>query len=203
MEGAKLWFHLQARGEGIVLDQFSNFDNPKAHLNGTGKPCRGSWCCAGAHEHGVQQSGSVRAWLHLHHHRTGCNRAYNFTDAGPEVWQQTQGRVTHFISSMGTTGVLRCTWRTCSGFRFQYRWPALPGPGTSDHVVLHTGTIMGVSKFLKGQNQDIQIIGLQPKEGAKIPGIRRWPKEYLPKIFQVRVLWHEAFKMAPEPSEQA
>ena len=110
-------------------------------------------------------------------------------NAGPEVWQQTQGRVTHFISSMGTTGVSRCTWQTCSG--------------PSDHVVLHTGTIMGVSKFLKGQNQDIQIIGLQPKEGAKIPGIRRWPKEYLPKIFQVGVLRHAVFRVAPEPSEQA
>ena len=138
----------------------------------------------------MQQSGSARArLLHLHHCQTGCNRAYNLADAGPEVWQQTQGRVTHFISSMGTTGVSRCTWQTCSG--------------PSDHVVLHTGTIMGVSKFLKGQNQDIQIIGLQPKEGAKIPGIRRWPKEYLPKIFQVGVLRHAVFRVAPEPSEQA
>ena len=61
---------------------------------------------------------------------------------------------------------------------------------------------MGVSKFLKGQNKDIQIVGLQPKEGAKIPGIRRWPKEYLPKIFQVWALRHEAFKVAPKRSEQ-
>lgn len=67
---------------------------------------------------------------------------------GPEIWQQTQGTVTHFVSSMGTTG-----------------------------------TIMGVSHYLKEQNKDIQIIGLQPQDGASIPGIRRWSKEYLPAIF--------------------
>ncbi len=66
---------------------------------------------------------------------------------------------------------------------------ASASPNTSDHtVLLHTGTIMGVSKFLKGQRKDIKIVGLQPKEGARIPGIRRWPKEYLPKIFQVGAL---------------
>jgi len=68
---------------------------------------------------------------------------------GPEIWRDTQGSVTHFIASMGTTG-----------------------------------TIMGVSRYLKEQNPDIQIIGLQPQDGSKIPGIRRWQKDYLPKIFQ-------------------
>jgi cysteine synthase B len=72
----------------------------------------------------------------------------HYETTGPEIWQQTQGQITHFVSSMGTTG-----------------------------------TIMGTSRFLKEQNPDIQIIGLQPKEGATIPGIRRWPKEYLPTIF--------------------
>jgi len=68
---------------------------------------------------------------------------------GPEIWRDTQGRVTHFIASMGTTG-----------------------------------TIMGVSRYLKEQNPAVQIIGLQPQDGSKIPGIRRWQKDYLPKIFQ-------------------
>lgn len=68
---------------------------------------------------------------------------------GPEIWRDTSGRVTHFVSSMGTTG-----------------------------------TIMGTSRYLKEQNQNIQIVGAQPVEGAQIPGIRRWPKEYLPKIFE-------------------
>lgn len=103
MEGARdLALAMQERGEGIVLDQFSNMDNPEAHYRGT----------------------------------------------GPEIWEQTQGKVTHFVSSMGTTG-----------------------------------TIMGTSRFLKEQNPDVQIVGLQPSEGAQIPGIRRWPQEYLPKIF--------------------
>jgi cysteine synthase B len=103
MEGARdLALAMQARGEGIVLDQFSNMDNPEAHYQGT----------------------------------------------GPEIWEQTQGSITHFVSSMGTTG-----------------------------------TIMGTSRFLKEQNRDVQIVGLQPSEGAQIPGIRRWPQEYLPKIF--------------------
>jgi cysteine synthase B len=73
----------------------------------------------------------------------------HYTGTGPEIYQQTQGRVTHFISSMGTTG-----------------------------------TIMGVSRYLKEQNPDIQIIGLQPQDGASIPGIRRWPEAYLPTIFE-------------------
>ncbi|MGH1430776.1 MAG: cysteine synthase CysM [Neptuniibacter sp.] len=103
MEGARdLALAMQERGEGIVLDQFSNMDNPEAHYQGT----------------------------------------------GPEIWEQTQGKITHFVSSMGTTG-----------------------------------TIMGTSRFLKEQNSAVEIVGLQPAEGAQIPGIRRWPKEYLPEIF--------------------
>lgn len=104
MEGARdLAMRLQAQGEGVVLNQFGNDDNPLAHYRGT----------------------------------------------GPEIWQQTQGSITHFISSMGTTG-----------------------------------TIMGVSRYLKEQNPAVQIVGLQPVEGASIPGIRRWPEAYLPTIFQ-------------------
>jgi len=103
MEGARdLAKSMEAKGEGKVLDQFSNPDNPRAHYEGT----------------------------------------------GPEIWRDTQGRITHFVSSMGTTG-----------------------------------TIMGTAAFLKEQNSAIQIVGVQPKEGASIPGIRRWPKEYLPSIY--------------------
>lgn len=72
----------------------------------------------------------------------------HYRSTGPEIWQQTAGRITHFVSSMGTTG-----------------------------------TIMGVSRYLKEKNPAIQIIGLQPKEGASIPGIRRWPAAYMPTIF--------------------
>ena len=72
----------------------------------------------------------------------------HYVHTGPEIWRDTKGEVTHFVSSMGTTG-----------------------------------TIMGVSRYLKEQNPDIQIIGLQPNEGSRIPGIRRWPEAYLPKIF--------------------
>jgi cysteine synthase B len=103
MERARdLALEMQAAGEGTVLDQFANLDNPLAHYEGT----------------------------------------------GPEIWQQSAGKITHFISSMGTTG-----------------------------------TIMGVSRFLKEKNQGIEIIGLQPLDGSSIPGIRRWPKAYLPSIF--------------------
>lgn len=77
------------------------------------------------------------------------NPEAHYRSTGPEIWQQTFGKVTHFVSSMGTTG-----------------------------------TIMGVSRYLKEQNPDVQIVGLQPSEGASIPGIRRWPKEYLPTIFE-------------------
>ncbi|MDP3536989.1 cysteine synthase CysM [Halomonas sp. M1] len=77
------------------------------------------------------------------------NPLAHYRTTGPEVWQQTGGEVTHFVSSMGTTG-----------------------------------TIMGVSRYLKEQNEAIQIVGLQPADGASIPGIRRWPAEYLPAIFE-------------------
>ena len=73
----------------------------------------------------------------------------HYVSTGPEIWEQTEGRITHFVSAMGTTG-----------------------------------TIMGVSHFLKEKNPDIQIVGVQPEEGSSIPGIRRWPKEYLPGIFE-------------------
>jgi len=75
----------------------------------------------------------------------------HYSRTGPEIWKGTNGEVSHFISSMGTTG-----------------------------------TIMGVSRYLKEKNKDIQILGLQPTDGSKIPGIRRWPKEYLPRIFNIR-----------------
>lgn len=77
------------------------------------------------------------------------NPAAHFASTGPEIWQQSFGKVTHFVSSMGTTG-----------------------------------TIMGVSRYLKQQNPEIQIIGLQPAEGSSIPGIRRWPEAYLPGFYE-------------------
>ncbi|MFT6389308.1 MAG: cysteine synthase B [Cellvibrionaceae bacterium] len=76
------------------------------------------------------------------------NPLAHYETTGPEIWQQTQGTVTHFISSMGTTG-----------------------------------TITGTSRYLKEQNPNIQIVGLQPSDGASIPGIRRWPKQYIPSIY--------------------
>ncbi|AGE85407.1 cysteine synthase CysM [Cronobacter sakazakii] len=103
MEGARdLASEMAKRGEGIILDQFNNPDNPWAH----------------------------------------------YTTTGPEIWRQTEGRLTHFVSSMGTTG-----------------------------------TITGVSRFLREQAKPVTIVGLQPEEGSSIPGIRRWPAEYLPGIF--------------------
>ena len=103
MEGARDLAHaMRDAGEGIVLDQFANPDNPLAHYRGT----------------------------------------------GPEIWEQTGGEITHFVSSMGTTG-----------------------------------TIMGCSAYFKTIKPEIEIVGLQPTEGSSIPGIRRWPTEYLPKIF--------------------
>ena len=96
---------MHAKGDGVVLDQFSNVDNWNAH----------------------------------------------YISTGPEIWRDTEGSVTHFISSMGTTG-----------------------------------TIMGVSAYLKEQNSDIEIVGVQPEGTSEIPGIRRWPQEYLPKIFDAR-----------------
>ena len=89
-------------GEGVILDQFGNPDNPLAHYTGT----------------------------------------------GPEIWRDTQGKVTHFVATMGTTG-----------------------------------TIMGCSRFLKEKNPAVQVVGVQPKDGASVPGIRKWPEAYLPKIF--------------------
>ena len=92
-----------AEGRGVMLDQFSNPDNPRAHYETT----------------------------------------------GPEIWRDTHGTITHFVSSMGTTG-----------------------------------TIMGTSRYLKEMNPAVQVVGVQPGEGACIPGIRRWPIEYLPKIYE-------------------
>ena len=103
MENARdLAERMQSQGQGRVLDQFANLDNPQAHFDTT----------------------------------------------GPEVWAGTAGTVTHFVSAMGTTG-----------------------------------TITGVSKYLKSQNAKIKIIGAQPSEGSRIPGIRKWPDAYLPKIY--------------------
>ncbi len=93
---------MQARGEGLILDQFANPDNPLSHYEGT----------------------------------------------GPEIWRDTNGQITHFVSSMGTTG-----------------------------------TIMGCSRFFKERNPGVQIVGCQPTEGSQIPGIRKWPEAYLPRIF--------------------
>ena len=81
------------------------------------------------------------------------NSGAHYASTGPEIWQQTQGEITHFVSSMGTTG-----------------------------------TIMGVSRFLKEQNSAIQVVGVQPEQGSRIPGIRRWPEEYLPGIFDAAMV---------------
>lgn len=93
----------------------------------------------------MQQDGKGRV---LNQFGNGDNPEAHYQGTGPEIWQQTSGQVTHFVSSMGTTG-----------------------------------TIMGTSRYLKEQNPDICIVGLQPSEGAAIPGIRRWPEAYLPTIF--------------------
>jgi len=98
---------MQKRGEGKVLDQFANADNPRIH----------------------------------------------FETTGPEIWEQTGGRITHFISAMGTTG-----------------------------------TITGVSRYLKQQNPNVLIIGAQPQEGSRIPGIRKWPEAYMPAIYDARAV---------------
>jgi cysteine synthase B len=94
---------MQRDGQGVILDQFANGDNPRAHYETT----------------------------------------------GPEIWRDTEGRITHFVSAMGTTG-----------------------------------TIMGVSRYLKEQNEAVRIVGAQPEEGSSIPGIRKWPEAYMPKIFE-------------------
>lgn len=93
------------------------------------------------------------------------NPLAHYRGTGPEIWQQTQGGITHFVSSMGTTG-----------------------------------TIMGTSAFLKEMNPDIRIIGLQPDEGASIPGIRRWPEEYMPSIFDAARV-DEVVNMGQEKAE--
>jgi len=103
MEGARdLALKMQAEGQGRVLDQFANPDNPRAHYEGT----------------------------------------------APEIWRDTNGAITHLVSSMGTTG-----------------------------------TIMGCARFLREQNPKVQIVGVQPDGESSIPGIRKWPEAYLPKIF--------------------
>lgn len=108
MEGARaLARDMAERGEGYVLDQFNNPDNPLAHYETT----------------------------------------------GPEIWRQTAGRLTHFVSSMGTTG-----------------------------------TITGTSRFLREQSKPVTIVGLQPEEGSSIPGIRRWPQEWMPGIFDAALV---------------
>jgi cysteine synthase B len=94
---------MQRDGEGVILDQFANPDNPLAHYETT----------------------------------------------GPEIWRDTDGRITHFVSAMGTTG-----------------------------------TIMGVSSYLKEQSGSVEIVGVQPEDGSRIPGIRRWPESHMPKIFE-------------------
>jgi len=81
------------------------------------------------------------------------NHLAHYEGTGPEIWRDTEGKVTHFVSSMGTTG-----------------------------------TIMGTSRFLKEQNPDIKIVGVQPEEGAQIPGIRKWPEEYMPKIYNANAV---------------
>ncbi len=87
-------------------------------------------------------------YLMLNQFGNADNPAMHYKTTGPEIWNDTNGKITHFVSSMGTTG-----------------------------------TIMGVSKYLKEQNKDIQIVGCQPTDGSKIPGIRKWPEAYLPTIF--------------------
>ena len=93
---------MRDEGRGIILDQFSSPDNPRAHYEGT----------------------------------------------APEIWRDTEGKITHLVSSMGTTG-----------------------------------TIMGCSRYFKEKKPEVRIIGVQPEEGAQIPGIRKWPEAYLPKIY--------------------
>ena len=94
------------------------------------------------------------------------NPKAHFLSTGPEIWQDTQGEITHFVSAMGTTG-----------------------------------TIMGTGRYLKQQNPQIQIIGVQPSEGASIPGIRRWPKAYLPKIFDAKQI-DQTLDISQQEAEQ-
>ena len=117
IEGARDYAEAQVKDEGFVmLNQFANEDNWKAHYKTT----------------------------------------------GPEIWNDTKGDITHFVSAMGTTG-----------------------------------TIMGTSTFLKEQNKAIQIVGVQPTDGSKIPGIRKWPQEYLPEIFDAKKV-DQVFEVSTE-----
>lgn len=118
--GARDYADEQVKKGAVMLNQFANNDNWKAHYKST----------------------------------------------GPEIWRDTDNKITHFVSSMGTTG-----------------------------------TIMGTSTYLKEQNSNIQIVGVQPKEGAKIPGIRKWPQEYLPKIFDVSKV-DQIIDVSQEEAEQ-
>src|SRR5690606_9111198 len=96
----------------------------------------------------AEEKGNTDGYYLLNQFANDDNYLAHYQTTGPEIWEDTDGSITHFVSSMGTTG-----------------------------------TIMGCSRFLKEQRKDIQIIGCQPTEESSIPGIRRWPKEYLPKIF--------------------
>lgn len=96
----------------------------------------------------AEQLEKEKGYFMLNQFGNDDNWKAHYKTTGPEIWRDTNGKVTHFVSAMGTTG-----------------------------------TIMGVSTFLKEQNEDITIVGAQPKDGAKIPGIRKWPEAYLPKIF--------------------
>ncbi|GAA4278900.1 cysteine synthase CysM [Aquimarina mytili] len=129
IEGARDYAEAKVKKEGyVMLNQFTNNDNWKAHYKTT----------------------------------------------GPEIWRDTNGKITHFVSSMGTTG-----------------------------------TIMGTSTYLKEQSSDIQIVGVQPTDESRIPGIRKWPKEYLPKIFNpdkvdqvIEVSQEEATTMAKKLAKE-
>ncbi|WP_299896986.1 cysteine synthase CysM [uncultured Aquimarina sp.] len=129
IEGARDYAEAKVKNEGyIMLNQFANDDNWKAHYKTT----------------------------------------------GPEIWKDTEGQITHFVSSMGTTG-----------------------------------TIMGTSTYLKEQSKDVQIVGVQPTDESRIPGIRKWPKEYLPKIFNpskvdqvIEVSQEEATEMAKKLAKE-
>ena len=121
IEGARDYAEAKVKNEGyVMINQFSNDDNWKAHYKST----------------------------------------------GPEIWNDTDGKVTHFVSSMGTTG-----------------------------------TIMGTSTYLKEKNSDIQIVGVQPTDNSNIPGIRKWPKEYLPKIFDAKKV-DQTIEVSQEEAKQ-
>ncbi|MBT9189147.1 cysteine synthase CysM [Zobellia russellii] len=121
IEGARDYAEAKVKNEGyVMINQFSNNDNWKAHYHST----------------------------------------------GPEIWRDTDAKVTHFVSAMGTTG-----------------------------------TIMGTSTFLKEKNKDIQIVGVQPTDNSSIPGIRKWPKEYLPKIFDAKKV-DQTIEVSQEEAKQ-